>query len=337
MLILWLQFILCSAVIILCGTNLARYGDIIAEKTGLGRAWIGLVLMASVTSLPELITGISSVALAGVPDIALGDIMGSCVFNLSIIAIMDILHGPRPIFSKAEHGHILSAGFGVILIGIASISILSNASIPAIGHIGIYTPAIILIYMLGVRSLFLFERRKIKEFVEEMAEALQYEHISTKEAVVKYTINALVIVGAASWLPFIGDRLADETGLGRSFVGSVFIALTTSLPELAVSISALRIGAADMAIANLFGSNIFNIFILAIDDIFYTKGPILSHVSTNHAVTGFMAVLMTGIAIVGLTYRLEKKIFLRLGWDAVAILLAYFVSIYLLYSLRGKG
>lgn len=337
MLILWLQFILCSAVIVLCGTNLSRYGDVIAEKTGLGRAWIGLVLMASVTSLPELITGISSVAFVDAPDIALGNIMGSCVFNLSIIALMDILHGPRPIFSRAEHGHILSAGFGVILIGIASISILSNASIPSIGHIGIYTPAIILIYMLGVRSLFLFERRKIKEFVEEMVEGLQYEHISTKEAVVKYTINALIIVGAASWLPFIGDRLAEETGLGRSFIGSVFIALTTSLPELAVSISALRIGAADMAIANLFGSNIFNIFILAIDDIFYTKGPILSHVSTSHAVTGFIAVVMTGIAVVSLTYRLEKKVFLRLGWDAIAILLAYFVNIYLLYSMRGKG
>jgi len=337
MLILWLQFILCSAVIVLCGTNLSKYGDVIAEKTGLGRAWIGLVLMASVTSLPELITGISSVAFADVPNIALGDIMGSCVFNLSIIALMDILHGPKPIFSKAEHGHIISAGFGVILIGIAAISILSNASIPAVGHIGIYTPAIILIYMIGVRSLFLFEKRKIKEFVEEMAEALQYEHISTKEAVSKYVFNALIIIGAAAWLPFIGDRLAEETGLGRSFIGSIFIALTTSLPELVVSISALKIGAADMAIANLFGSNIFNIFILAIDDIFYTKGPILSHVSMSHAVTGFMAVLMTGITIVSLEFRLEKKAFLRLGWDAIAILLAYFINIYLLYSMRGMG
>ena len=337
MLILWLQFILCSAVIVLCGTNLSKYGDVIAEKTGLGRAWIGLVLMASVTSLPELITGISSVAFADVPNIALGDIMGSCVFNLSIIALMDILHGPKPIFSKAEHGHIISAGFGVILIGIAAISILSNASIPAVGHIGIYTPAIILIYMIGVRSLFLFEKRKIKEFVEEMAEALQYEHISTKEAVSKYVFNALIIIGAAAWLPFIGDRLAEETGLGRSFIGSIFIALTTSLPELVVSISALKIGAADMAIANLFGSNIFNIFILAIDDIFYTKGPILSHVSMSHAVTGFMAVLMTGITIVSLEFSLEKKAFLRLGWDAIAILLAYFINIYLLYSMRGMG
>lgn len=337
MFLIWLEFIFCSAVIILCGTYLSRYGDVIAEKVGLGRAWIGLILMASVTSLPELITGISSVAIVDTPNIALGDIMGSCVFNLSLIALMDILHGPGPIFSKAEHGHILSAGFGIILIGFASISILSNQNIPAIGHIGLYTPLIILIYGIGIRSIFLFEKRKIAEFVSEMAQAVQYKHISTKEAVAKYALNALIIIAVATWLPFIGNRLAEETGLGKSFVGTVFIALTTSLPELVVSISALRIGAADMAIANLFGSNMFNIFVLAIDDIFYIKGSLLTDVSSNHAVTGFMAVLMTGIAVVGLTYRLEKKAFLRLGWDATALLLAYIVNIYLLYLLRGKG
>ena len=337
MVLIVFEFILCSAVIVYCGSNLSKYGDVIAEKTGLGRAWIGLVLMASVTSLPELITGISSVAIADVPDIALGDIMGACVFNLSIIALMDMLNGKKPIFSESEHGLILSAGFGIILISLASISIMANANIPAIGHIGLYSPAIIMIYFIGIRGVFLFERRRIKEFVGEMAQTLRYEHITTKEAVVKYAINALFIIGAAASLPFIGNRLAEETGLGRSFVGTVFIAMATTLPELVVSVSALKIGAADMAIANLFGSNMFNIFILAIDDIFYVKGALLSNVSTNHAVTGFMAVLMTGIAIAGLTYRLQRKAFLRLGWDAIAILLAYTVNIYLLYSLRGQG
>lgn len=337
MLLLWFELIVVSAVIVFSGIKLSKYGDVIAEKSGLGRAWIGLILMASVTSLPELITGISSVAIVGAPDIALGDIMGSCVFNLAIIALMDIFHGRDPIFHKAEHGHILSAGFGVILIGLASISILSNQNFPSFFHVGIYTPLIILIYGIGIRGIYYFEKRRIADFVGDLTEATQYDYITAKEAGIKYAINALVIIAAATWLPFIGDRLAEETGLGRSFIGTVFIAMTTSLPELVVSISALRIGATDMAIANLFGSNMFDILILAIDDIFYTKGPILADVSANHAVTGFMAALMTGITIVSLTYRLEKKAFLRLGWDAAAILLAYFVNIYLLYSLRGAG
>lgn len=312
---------------------LSRYGDVIAEKTGLGGAWIGLVLMASVTSLPELITGISSVTVAGVPDIALGDVMGSCVFNLSIIALMDVLQGRKPIFSESEHGHILSAGFAIILISAASISILIDEHMPSLGHIGLYTPFIVLTYGIGIRSIFLFEKNRIKEFVGEMARSIQYEHITTREAVIKYCVCALLIIGAATWLPFIGERLAEETGLGKSFIGTTFVAMTTSLPEVVVSMSALRIGATDMAIANLFGSNMFNILILAIDDMFYVKGPLLSDVSTNHAITGFMAVLMTGVAVVGLTYRLKKKPFLRLGWDAVAILIAYCLSILLLYSI----
>lgn len=335
--LLWLEFIVCSGVIVFCGTLLAKYGDIIAEKTGLGRAWIGLILMASVTSLPELITGISSVTIADTPDIALGDIMGSCVFNLFIIAIMDILQGPGPIFYKAEPGHILSAGFGIILIGMASVSILASNQIPVLGHIGLYTPAIISIYLIGIRSIFLFEKRKLAAFVDKVAQAVQYEHISTRDAVIKYTLNAVVIIGAATWLPFIGDGLAKETGLGRSFIGTMFIATATSLPELVVSIAALKIGAADMAIANIFGSNMFNIVILAIDDIFYIRGPLLSDISTNHAITGLVAMLMTGIAIAGLSYRLEKKTFLRIGWDAAAISLAYLLNIFLIYALRGKG
>lgn len=156
-----------------------------------------------------------------------------------------------------------------------------------------------------------------------------------REAVLKYAMNAAVIVVAATLLPFIGDRIAVETGLGRSFVGTFFIGMTTSLPELVVSVAALKIGAAEMAIANLFGSNMFNIFIIAVDDIFYTKGSLLANVSADHVITALIAMIMTGIAVVSLTYRLKSKTFLRLGWDTVAIVLAYIVSIILLYSMRG--
>ena len=334
MFILWFKFLLCSAVIIYCGTKLSRYGDVIAEKTGLGRAWIGLILVSSVTSLPELFIGLSSVTVAKTPDIAMGDIMGSCVFNLALIALLDILHGPGPIFAKAEHGHIISAGFGIILIGFACLSLLAGRSLPPLGHVGLYVPAIIAIYAIGVRRIFLFEKRRLDKFADEMAKTIQYDHLPLKMAVVNYVAFAVVIIAAAVWLPVVGDELARATGLGDSFMGTVLIAMTTSLPEMVVSVSALRIGATDMAIANLFGSNMFNLVILAVDDIFYLPGPLLWDVSSNHLVTGFIAVVMAGIAIVSLTYRLEKKTMLRLSWDAVAILLAYVLNVYLAFVLR---
>jgi cation:H+ antiporter len=330
--LVWIKFLFCTSLIVYAGYKLSAYGDVIAEKTGLGRTWIGLVLMAGVTSLPELITGVSSVTVADVPNIAIGDLMGSSVFNILIIAMLDLIHGPGPIFSRADHGHILSGGFGIILISLVCVNIFlfSHFDGLGLGFIGGYVPFIILIYLLSMRTIYRFEKRKIATFIEE--EALLYKDISKREAYINYVINAVIIIGAGIWLPFIGAEIAGVTGWGKSFVGNIFVALSTSLPELVVSFSALKIGAVDMAIGDLFGSNLFNMNILAIDDLLYVKAPILHDISVNHLVSGFAAIVMTAIAIVGLTFRSEKKAFMRVSWDALAIILVYVINFYLLYT-----
>ncbi len=332
--IYWIGFVICTAVIVYSGSRISKYGDIIAEKTGLGRTWIGLVLMASVTSLPELFTGISSVTYAGVPDIAIGDILGSCVFNILILAILDAVYRPMPISAKAHQGHILSAGFGILLLMMVTISLFAGEALDPIGWIGPYTLLIIVIYFIVMRAVFFYEKRKIAAFMKETAAIqLKYEDISTRTAIVHYTVNAVVVIVAAVFLPMIGEGIAETTGLGQTFIGNIFIALSTSLPEVVVSITALRIDAVDLAIGNLFGSNIFNVFILAIDDIFFLKGPLLSYVSPNHIISALSAVTMTTIAILGLTYRASKKP-LFLAWDSMGIVLVYIINLMLLYMLR---
>ncbi len=332
----WLEFVACSALIVFSGSRLSRYGDVIAEKSGLGRTWIGLVLMATITSLPELITGVSSVAIVDVPDIALGDIMGSCMYNLAILALMDILDRRKPIFLGASRGHILSASFGILLIGIAVISIFLNEYMPSMGHIGLYTPVIIGVYLVGIRVVYFFEKRAMSELLHKAKESFIYVEVPLKRAILMYTVNALIIVGSATWLPFIADRLAEETGLGRTFMGSVFVAMTTSLPEVVVSVAAVMIGAHDLAIGNMFGSNMFNILVLAVDDIFYTKGPIFSHISINHVMTGMIAIVMTSIAVIALTYPPQRKKTFRVGWDTFAIIIVWVVGILLLYITRMR-
>jgi len=331
--LLWLGFIICTSVIVYSGIRLSKYGDIIAEKTGLGRMWIGVVLMASVTSLPELVTGISSVTYAGVPNIAIGDVLGSCVFNMLILAFLDAIYKPMPISAKAHHGHILSAGFGILLLSIIGIGLFLGNRILPLGWIGQYSLMVLIIYFVAMRLLFVYERRRIAEFVKERVEELRYEKISTRTAVVNYVINAMVVIIAAIFLPKIGEGIAETTGLGQTFVGNIFIALSTSLPEVIVSISAVKMGAIDLAVGNLFGSNIFNIFILAIDDMFFVKGPILSFVNASHIISALSAILMTAIAIIGLTYRSEKKK-LFLAWDSIGILFVYVINLMLLYALR---
>jgi len=331
--LLWIEFAICTTLIVYSGTKLSRYGDIIAEKTGLGRAWIGLVLMASVTSLPELVTGISSVTYAGVPDIAVGDILGSCVFNMLIIALLDAQYRIMPISAKAHQGNILSGAFGILLLSVVTISLFLGKSISALGWIGPYSLFFIIIYFIAIRLIYFYEKRQIAVLMKEKAIELRYESISTKTAVINYTLNAVIVIIAATFLPKIGEGLAETTGLGQTFVGNIFIALSTSLPEVVVSIAALKIDAVDLAIGNLFGSNIFNILILAIDDIFFTQGPILSFANQNHIVSALSAIAMTAIAVIGLTYRSAKKPLL-LAWDSIGIVIVYIMNLMLLYILK---
>jgi cation:H+ antiporter len=331
--VFWIGFIVCSAVIIYCGHKLSRYGDIIAEKTGMGRTWIGVVMMATVTSLPELVTGLSSVSFSGVPDIAVGDALGSCVFNMLILAVLDALYRPMPICTKAHQGHILSAGFGILLLGIIGISLTLGSRIDPIGWIGPSTFLVIAIYFVAVRMIYYYEKKRIAEFIKERAVELKYEHIPMRSAAVNYAVNAFGVIMAAVFLPTIGAGLAGQTGLGQSFVGNIFIAVSTSLPEVVVSISAVRIDAIDLAIGNLLGSNIFNIFILALDDMFFTQGPLLAVANHAHMISALNAIIMTVIAVIGLTYRAERKT-LFLAWDSMGILLMYIVNVMMLYMSR---
>lgn len=114
----WLQLAPCAALIFVAGTRLSRYGDVIARHIGLGGGWIGLVLMASVTSLPDLVTGISSVTVADVPDIAVGNVLGACVLNLAMIVVLDALHRHASIYQVASQGHTLGAAFGIVMLGL---------------------------------------------------------------------------------------------------------------------------------------------------------------------------------------------------------------------------
>ncbi|WP_119388982.1 sodium:calcium antiporter [Taklimakanibacter lacteus] len=327
-LIPWLELALCAGLIGLAGPLLVRYGDVIARLTGLTRSWIGLVLLATATSLPELFTGISSVAVAAVPNIAVGDALGSCVFNLAMIVLLDEMSRDEPMYRRIDQGHILTAGFGIVLIGaVGAMILLSRDGLNVqILHISIYTPLIVVLYFVAMRAAFTYERRAVAP-----PPKIERDDVSLRRAVWCYTAAAMVVVAAGTWLPFIGSDIAAIMGWRTTFVGTLLIAAATSIPELVVTISALRLKAADMAIANLLGSNLFDMLVLAVDDVAYIKGPLLSSVSPAHAITAFAAVIMSGIFIVAMLYKPETRIRGTIGWVSLGILMVYFFSAYAVY------
>lgn len=329
--IAWSAFLTCVILIVIAGVRLCRYGDIIADKTGLGGTWIGLVMVATVTSLPELATGIASVTVAAAPDIAVGDVLGSCVFNLLIVVILDLMHRGESVYHTASQGHILAGSFGIMLIGFAGFNIVlsANGAALAIGHVGIYSPLILVIYVVAIRTVYRYERRQIANLTSETVD--RYQEISLGHAGLRYAFAAIVVIGAGVALPFVAKAIAGQMGWSQSFVGTLLVALATSLPEMVVTIAALRIGAIDMAIGNLFGSNLFNILVLVVDDIAYVQGPLLSHISPVHAMSAFSALMMTGVAIGGLLYRPRARVFKSVGWASIVLFVVYVLNSYVLY------
>lgn len=332
---MWMEFGACVVAIWFGGVRLSRYADAIAEKSGLGRNWTGMILLGTVTSLPELVTGVSSVTVAGVPDIAIGDVLGSTVFNLAILAVVEVITRPDSLYTRANRGHTLSAAFGSILIGIAALSLLATAqgAPVGIGHVGIYVPVIVLVYLVAMRLVHRYERHEMAEFVESATP--RYDHISLRRALLGYAAAAAIVAAAGSWLPFIGDEIARALGWHTSFVGTLLIAAATSAPELAVTAATLRLGALDMAIASLLGSNLFDILIIAIDDLLYLPGPILADVSPAHVFSAISAMIMTGLAVVGLFYRPAGRLLHTMGWIGLSLVALYLTNAWLLFHFGG--
>lgn len=330
---IWIQFLTAALVIVFAGVRLARFGDVFGEKSGLGRSWIGVVLLAATTSLPELFTGLGATALNPLPDIAVGDILGSCMFNLLILSLMDAIQ-PEPLSTRAHQGHALSIGFGLALIGVAGLGLMGSSRFPAVGWIGLYTPVLIALYFVSMRLIFAHEQHRRARETQEVAEELHYADIPLRTAVIHYSVAAALVVAAALWLPRLGAELARQTGLGEAFVGSLFIAITTSLPEIVVSIAAVRIGAIDLGIGNVLGSNLFNLFILGLDDVFYRQGPLLTAADPSHGISVLAVVIMNALFLIGLTYRVMTKRF-AVAWDTGAMAAVYVTAVTLAYLLRG--
>lgn len=323
-------FIISAAVIIFSGARLSYYGDKIAALTGMGRAWAGLILMASVTSLPELITGISSVAIVKAPNLAAGDIFGSCVFNLLILSILDT-RLKKPLLSVVKSSHIVAAIFGIILLMVAGMAIFLSHEIPLFFWMSSFTLLLFGIYLIAVWGIFNYENASVAASPSPTLPLTGSRSADLRKAIGRYAFNALVVIGAAVFLPYFGENIASQTGLGDSFFGTLFIAAATSLPELTVSLAALRMGAADMAVGNLLGSNVFNMFILGVDDVFYRQGSLFTNISPSHLFSVFITIIMTAVVGLGLVFKLKRKHVWLLSLDTFIILFLYLVLITYLY------
>ncbi len=322
LIVLWLILAAAAGAILFSSRYLVSSADVIADRTGLGRSFIGVVLLATATSLPELVTGVSSILLVDEPDLAAGDAFGSNLVNLLIIGIMDLVWRNGPILTSVARPAIVVGLLGIAVIAVAILAMIVHGASSFAGTWPI-SPVSVLMFAVFVVGMYVIYRQE--DTVETLGhEEGRHSKAPLSRAVVFYTLAMAGIVGAAVVLAEAGGRLADEMGWEASFVGTQFLAISTSLPELAASYAAIRIGAPEFAIANLLGSNLFNMgFVLFLDDVAYVDGALWTGIADVHLTTAVFAVVMTGVVLVAILGANRVRPHRLFTWEAIGLITLY--------------
>lgn len=337
---LWMlvaAFAATTAVILVTGTRIAALADLLADRTGLGEAVVGGVLLGATTSLSGSITSVVT-AYQGHVDIAVGNALGGIAGQTVFLAIADVFHRK----ANLEHAavSIQNVLSGLILLALLGIVLVATQS-PDVTFLGIHpaTPLLIGAYLFGVQ---LVNRTRehpgwVPRFTRETVEDVpQEEDEETKSQslhwlLVKFGLLAL-ITAAAGWMVAVcGVALTEVTGLSGSVVGVVFTALSTSTPEFVTAIAAVRRGALTLAVADIVGGNTFDVLFIAGSDIAFRGGSVYHAIGRNEFLMTGVAILMTSILLVGLVYR-EKHGIGNIGLESVLMLITYAAGIFLLIA-----
>lgn len=317
-----LGFIAAAAVLVRASVALASAADEVAERTGLGRVFVGTLLLAGATSLPEIVTDVTAVV-GGSPDLAVGDLLGSSMANMAVLAAVDLTYRGR-VWPSVELAHARVAAMAIALTALAALAIVTPPGW-RVGWVGLDTLAIAGLYVAAVAW---FRRTPVIARIGSGLPGVTVPPVDASPAepaapaVRRFATAAAVVFASAPILAVAARELADQAGVAETTVGASLLGITTSLPELVVSMAAVRIGAHDLAVGNLFGSNAANMAVLAIADLAYTDGPLLAAVSSGQVVVAVAAILLMALAMAAIVSGTETRIG-RFEPDAILLLLAY--------------
>lgn len=330
----WLEFLISAGIIIFAGIRLTIYADKLSDELQLGKVWVGIILLGLATSLPEAITSLASIVSLGANNLAVGNLLGSNNFNPMFIVVMDVMcrQGTTGTI-QPNSSHKVSACFAILLSGIVIVDIIFN--VPVLNFRGMSLSAgslmIAICYFVGMRKLALLSTGQ--SVITPNSGKPVWQNATMIRIWTQLLINAVLVIVGAIWLARSADIIAQQTGLGGTFFGSIFLAFVTSLPELVVSLSAVRLGSLDLAIGNIFGSNMTNIFIVFICSLFYRGAPLLGSVSKVHVITATLSILLTYVAVKGILIRNKKTVF-GLSWNSLIMIFLFFIGTGILYKLR---
>lgn len=321
-----LAMLVAGAVVFVLASRLARDANTVAAATGLGGLWIGSVLLAASTSLPEVFTNLNAAALDA-PDVGVADLFGAALANMLILALLDVARPRQRLLHQVATEHALLGLLGIVLAAIAASAILTGGW-GRLGHVGVETLAVGAIYVAGMGLVY----RSLAIEPAPSAPAGPDARGGLWRVVARFGLAAAGLAAVTPLLVVAAEALAVETGLSVAFVGTLLVGMMTSFPELAATVSAVRLGALDLAVGNVFGSVAFNMVVLLLLDLTYVRGPLLAAVRPDHAITALFAITCVALGVMAILSRAQRRPGPVVAVSGL-IVVAYALGVFLLYRL----
>lgn len=333
---LWINaviFLAAAAAVWWAGTRLTRYADAISEMTGLGQAFIGMLLLGGITSLPEIAVTVTAGA-TGSAGLAVSNILGGVALQVVVIAVGDsLLRGHAMTFQIAKPVILLQGVFCCLLLCMMVAAILVG-DVAVVG-VGLWSTGILLA---GILMMWLISRykgsqrwRPIPEPTHERGEK-KGKPDSLRRAVLLTSAMGSVIVAAGFLLARTGEAIAGHTGISENFVGATLVGVSTSLPEISTVVAAVLIRRYMMAFADIFGTNIFDLMLIFLIDVAYPGPAVINEQGGFAAFGAVLGIAVTLIYVSGLIERSNRTLW-RLGIDSWAVIATYLGGVGVLWYL----
>lgn len=323
-----LAFLAATVIIGWFGIRMTKCARDLAHDTGLGEAFMGALFIGASTSLSGITTSVTAAA-AGHAELAVSNGLGGIAAQTTFLAVADIVYRRANLeHAAASAENLFMSAFLLTLLGIHALAF----ALPELSVFSIHPASLVLLlgYIFGVRLLaqthdmpMWLPRRTRDTSAEPEKHGKQHRHRHLLNQWLRFASYGLVVAGAGWVLAQLAVPLGDKTGWSEGIVGGVFTAVSTSIPELVVAVTAVRMGALNLAVGDIIGGNAFDTLFIAASDVAYREGPIYSVLSDSEYFWLANSMVMTSVLLMGLIYR-ERHGPGNIGLESVLLLLLYF-------------
>ncbi|WP_367187585.1 sodium:calcium antiporter [Henriciella sp.] len=317
-------FVTAAAVVALAGVRITNLADRLADRTGLGEAVFGGILLGAATSLSGIVTSLTA-ATDGLASLAVSNAIGGIAAQTTFLVIADLIYQRVNLeHAAADANNMLMAALLMLLVSLP----LAAAYAPEVAFFGIHPVSVLLfvVYLFGTRAAVLLKdrpmwhpQRTVDTRPDEPDDAAANRR-SLTYMIVFFVLLSLVLAACGFAIARAGAVISESLGISQTVVGALMTAVATSLPELVTTLAAVRRGALQLAVGGIIGGNTFDVLFLSLSDAAYRDGSIYHAMTEADGLMMVGAIVITAILLMGLILRERRGI----GFEGLAILATYF-------------